>query len=148
MKTILIIIALAALCGCVTKNPAYTGPNTNGIPAYIADPRIDSISNQVAAVKDAIKPANPYAGITDYVVNGAFGLVALISGAIARNKSKGEAAARAVADTIAAGAVKAGPTVVQSILDHASATDHFAPVASLINENTGANQSSTGQGKT
>jgi hypothetical protein len=139
-KYLFIIGALVLLAGCVTKNPEYTGPNTNGVPAFVVDPRLASAKDQVKAVTDAVKPANPYAGITDYVVDGGFGLAAIISGLIARRKSK-------VADTIAAGAVKAGPAAVQTILDHAAEGAHFAAVADLVNVNTGSNQTITGQAK-
>jgi len=134
----LLVIALFAVGGCVTKNPDYTGPNTNGIPQYVVDPRIYSASNQVRGVTDAIKPVNPYAGLTEYAVTGGFGLAALISGFIARRKS-------VVADTIAAGAVKAGPAAVNIILEHAAETSHFASVADLVNSNTGANQPTVGK---
>ena len=143
MKTKLFLLLAAAvmIAGCVTKNPDYTGPNTNGIPAYIPDPRINSYSNQVAGVEGMLKPVNPYAGITDYAINGGFAMAALVSGLIARRKS-------AVADTLAAGAVKAGPAAVQTVLDHAGTTDLFGSVAALVNSNTGANQNSTGAPKT
>lgn len=127
----LLLIGLLAVAGCVTKNPDPTGPK------YVVDPRLNSASNQVKGFTDALKPVNPYAGITDYAIAGGFGLAALISGVIARRKSN-------VADTIAAGAVKAGPTAVQAILDHAAGTDHLGDVAKTINDNTGANQKVTG----
>ncbi len=138
IKLLLLIAVAALIAGCATKNPDYVPGNTNGIPAYIPDPRINAWSNQVAGVTQAIKPANPYAGITDYAVATGFGIVAAVAGLIARRKSQ-------VADTMAAGAVKAGPEAVQSVLDHAAEGPHFAAVASLVNANTGANQTTTGE---
>lgn len=142
------MFALVILAGCVTKNPDYTGPNTNGVPQYVVDPRINSYSNQVAGVAGMLKPVNPYAGITDYAINGGFFLAAVISGLIATKKNNAAKTSAAIADTIAAGAVKAGPAAVQTVLDHAGTTDLFGSVAALVNSNTGANQTPTGVAKT
>lgn len=142
---ILILFSLLLLAGCVTKNPAWTGPNTNGIPQYVTDTdRLNAASNSVAGVSGALRPVNPWGGLTDYAVNTGFGLAALISGLIAKRKNAQAKSAEAAADTIAAGAVKAGPTAVNIILQHAAETSHFASVADLVNSNTGANQTTTG----
>lgn len=146
MKTfILPIIFLAAvLIGCAVSNPKYTKPlpgqpDTNTEPAFVPDPRINSYSNTVKMTATGLAPVNPYAGITDYAIDGVFGLIAMASGYIARQKSK---TVGVMADAI----VKTG--VGQQVLDHASNTDHFVAVADAVNSASGANQSNTGAPKT
>jgi uncharacterized membrane protein YeaQ/YmgE (transglycosylase-associated protein family) len=141
MKTLLVpIIGLLLLAGCTAPNPAYTPPppgQTSSVPQYIPDPRISSLSNTVTQIAGGLAPANPYAGLTNWAINGGFTLAGLIAGAIAAAKNK-----NAVISTMAAGVVKAG--AAQPVLDHASNSGTFAAVADAINAQTGANQTATG----
>ncbi len=143
MKTLLIITAIVLLAGCTTPNPAYTPPvpgQTNAVaPQFIVDPRLASLSNTVSQIAGGIAPVNPYAGITDWAIKGAFGLAGAIAAAAATAKSK-----NAVVDALAAGVVKAG--VVPAVLDHASDTAVYSAVATAINNNVGANQTVAGKG--
>ncbi|HXJ73188.1 MAG TPA: hypothetical protein VNM37_10045 [Candidatus Dormibacteraeota bacterium] len=142
----LFLASLAILVGCATRNPSYNPqqpPSPTNEP-YSVDPRLLSMSNQVAAVKDALAPVNPYAGITDYVFKAGFGLAGLLSGLVVGYKNR-----QAVINTMAAGVVKAGPQVAQTVLDHAATVPgHFTAIAAAINDNTGANQTATGATRT
>lgn len=135
--------------GCVTKNPARTAltpqqqATNTAIPQYIPDPRINAYSNTASGLAATAAPVNPYAGITDWGIKIGFGLAGLIGGAVAQAKNK-----QPVIDTLAAGIVKAGPIMAQSVLDHASTTNQFSAVASALNDNTGINQTPTGAPKT
>ncbi len=145
MKKLLFLpLFLLVLWGCVSKNPSYTPPSpgsTNvAVPMYLPDPRIGSISNVVAQIAAGIAPANPYSGLTDWAIKGAFGIAGAIAAAAATAKNK-----NAVVDALAAGVVKAG--AAQPVLDHASTTNVFAAVANAINDQTGANQTATGAPK-
>ena len=135
MKTLITIIALVLLAGCTTPNPAYTPPvpgSTNAVmPQFIVDPRLASLSNTVSQIAGGIAPVNPYAGITDWAIKGAFGLAGAIAAAAATAKNK-----NVVIDTLAAGVVKAGAAA--PVLDHASDTAVYSAVATAINNNTGA----------
>lgn len=142
------VLVLTSLIGCTTQNPEYTAltpaqqaTNTT-IPRYIPDPRIAGISNTVTATSQTLAPVNPYAGLTDWGVKLLFGIVGAIAAGAAASKNKNK-----VIDTLASGVIKAGPTVSQTVLDHASTTDHFTDVAKALNDNTGANQTVTGAPK-
>src|SRR5262245_13470434 len=93
---LLTIVALVFVASCVTKNPDPNGP------PYVPDPRINAASNSVKGFTDAAKPFNPYAGVTDYAVEAAFGLATAISLAFAKRKNDAAAKAKAAADAIAA----------------------------------------------
>jgi len=141
-----LFIGSLALISCTTANPGYNpqlpqGPTNE---PFSVDPRLLSISNQVAQIKNAVAPVNPYAGLTDYLVTGAFTLAGLVSGAVAGFKNR-----QAVVNTMAAGIVKAGSQAAQVVLDHASNLDnsHYTAISEAINDNTGANQTSTGAPK-
>src|SRR4029077_1959057 len=143
----LCLASLAILVGCATRNPSYNPqqpPSPTNEP-YSVDPRLLSISNQVAQIRDAVAPMNPYAGITGYLTDGGFGLAGIISGLLVGYKNR-----QAVINTMAAGVVKAGPQAAQVVLDHAAtASDsHFTAISQAINANTGANQTPTGAAKT
>lgn len=149
--SILLVPLMLVAISCATKNPAYTAltpaqqaTNTT-IPQYIPDPRIAGLSNTVTGIAGSLAPVNPYAALTDPALKYGFGLAGLIAAAVAgaMNRKKG-----AVIDTLAAAVVKSGPTVAQSVLDHASTTDHFTAIANALNENTGVNQTVTGAAKT
>jgi hypothetical protein len=145
--SVVLFVCAAAIIGCATHNPAYNPqlpPSPTNEP-YSVDPRLLSISNQIAAIKDAVAPVNPYAGITDFLFKGGFGLAGVIGGLIVGYKNR-----QAVINTMAAGVVKAGPQAAQVVLDHASvASDsHFSAISQAINANTGANQTITGAAKT
>lgn len=145
MRTSLLLLALCisfAIVGCATKNPAYIPGNTNGIPAYVPDPRIAGYSNATVQVAGTVAPLNPYAGLTDWGLKLLFGAIGAVAAGIATAKSK-----NGTIDAMAAGVVKQGPTVAQSVLDHASTTNSFTAVASALNSNTGANQTNTGAPK-
>jgi len=149
MKYVFPIVILAAiLIGCTTQNPNWTKPlpgqpDTNTLPQFIPDPKIHSYSNQVIMGADVIAPFNPYAGLTRPVLEGAFGLIGLISAAVASRKSNKLTKSLNV---MGAGVVKAG--TAQAVLDHASNTEHFLDVAQAINRATGANQNNVGAPKT
>ncbi len=142
MKTLLFLIALSGLVivGCATQNPNWTKPvagqpDTNTVPQYIVDPRLNTVSNTVAGAAAAAAPVNPYAGITGPLINGVFGLIALGSGYVVRQKNGALA-------TMGQAIVKSGAAT--SVLAHASNSDHFVAVADSINAATGANQDNTG----
>ncbi len=147
MKTPILWLALSAsilIIGCATKNPAYTPPvpgqtNTVVVPQWIPDPRLASLSNTVTQIAGGIAPVNPYAGITDWAIKGAFGIAGAIAAAAATAKNK-----NVVIDTLAAGVVKAGAAA--PVLDHASDTSVYSAVATAINNNIGANQTPAGKG--
>ncbi len=145
MKSLLCLLFLSGLVivGCTTQNPNWTKPvagqpDTNTVPQYVVDPRLASASNTVAGVASAAAPVNPYAGITNPLINGVFGLAALISGYVARQKN-------GALNTMGAAVVKSGAG--QAVLAHASGSDHFVAVADSINNATGANQDNTGAPK-
>lgn len=143
------IILAGVIVGCTAQNPNYTPiaagqPDTNTVPKFIVDSRVSSVSNTATGLSNMTAPFNPYSAITGagvHLLAWAFGLGSLAVAAW-KNKQKGQAlGALAV---IAQGAIKAGPTVAQTIIDHSSSTDHFATIVSAINDATGVNQSSTG----
>jgi hypothetical protein len=142
-----LFMCAAAIIGCATHNPAYNPqlpPSPTNEP-FSVDPRLLSYSNQFAAIKDALAPANPYAGITDFLFKGGFGLAGIIGGLVVGYKNR-----QAVINTMAAGVVKAGPAAAQAVLDHAGTVpgSHFSAIAAAINDNTGENQTITGAPKT
>ncbi len=132
---VILLFAIALLAGCITKNPSTEpvsvngGPATNPPLAYIVDPRLEQAHVTAQTVAAAVSPANPYAGLTNYGIDGAFALAALISGLIAKKRG-------AITDTLAAGIVKAGPAAVAAVNDHASNTPNFASVANALNNAT------------
>lgn len=145
---LLMLTASAAMFfGCTTPNPHYNPqqpPSASNEP-YSLDPRLASYSNQVAQLQAATAPINPYAPLTDYAYKGLFGLAGIISGGVLAWKNRG-----AVIDTMAAGAVKAGPQAAQAILDHAATVSnaHVATIAAALSDNAGINQTATGAPKT
>lgn len=146
---IAIVSVLIIVAGCATKNPAYTAltpqqqaTNTT-IPPYIVNPSLNQISNSIAGAATAAAPINPYAGLTDWAIKLAFGIAGAAAAGYVTAKNRG-----VVIDTLAAGVVKAGPTAAQAVMDHAATTPAFTAVADAINNNTGANQTSTGTTKT
>lgn len=141
-------VVILIVTACATKNPEYSAltpaqqaTNTAIVP-YVPDPRINAYSNTAILTAQGLAPVNPYAGITDWGLRLAFGLIGAIATGVATAKNKNK-----VIDTIAASVVKAGPSVTQTVLDHAATTDHFPAVASAINDNTGINQSLSGATK-
>lgn len=132
-------ITAAVIIGCATKNPDYTkltpeqqATNTT-IPQYIVNPNINALSNTFSGAAAAAAPVNPYAGMTDWAIKLAFGVLGAAAAGWVTAKNK-----NGVIDTLASGVVKAGSA--SSVLDHASTTPHFTAVADAINNNTGANQ--------
>lgn len=130
MKTtagLLCVLTILILGACVSKNPNYVPGNTNGIPAYVTDPRIEQ--SRLAA-HEAAKPfdtINPYAGLTHYAIDAVLGITALISTAIAKKKM-------GATETMAEGIVNAGPTAAQAVLTHAADSPHFPAIAAAIND--------------
>ena len=148
----ILFVSLAAIwfAGCTTANPNYNPnqPPSASNPPFSTDPRILSVSNAAAGLNSQLAPINPYSDPTGWGVKLGFGLIGLVSGAVAAYKNR-----QAVVDqhaatigTLADGIVKAGAG--QAVLDHASGTDNFAPVATAINASTGANQTAAGTVKT
>jgi hypothetical protein len=90
-KTLLILVlsAIAIIVGCTVANPNQAPDPLTGAPApkYIPDPAIGSISNTVAGVASAIAPVNPWAGITDYLLKSAFGVLGLVAGYVAQRRN-------------------------------------------------------------
>lgn len=145
MKTTVLILSILALvsAGCLSKNPGYTAiapgqPDTNTVPQYIPDPRIAGLSNTVGGVITVTKPFNPYGSITEAASNGFFWLVGGVSAVIAAWQSKRKSDALNALGTMASGVVNAGTGVASAVLNHASETDHFAGVATAINNATAA----------
>jgi len=145
MKYALSLIVLAAiLIGCTTQNPNWTKPlpgqpDTNTAPQFIPDPKIHSYSNSIIMGVDATAPVNPYAGLTRPLVEAGLGLFGLISTYVARKKS-------GALNSMGAAVVKAGSG--QSVIAHATNSEHFADVANAINNATGVNQDNVGAPKT
>lgn len=141
-STLKLTLALAAsiaaiVVGCTTANPAYTPipagqPNTNTVPSVIPNPLINSYSNTLAQLAGAVAPVNPYAGLTSWAINGVFGVIALISGYVAKQKS-------GAVQSMATAVVQAGAH--PAVLDAAGNTPHFTAIADAINNAVGANQS-------
>ena len=136
--TLVLSAAVAAIIvGCATKNPSYTPiavgqPETNTVPQWIVDPRINNYSNTVAGAASIAAPLNPYAGLTTWAISGVFGIWGALATYVAKNKN---------------GALNAmGAAVVQSgahpvVLDAAGNSPHFTAIADSINSNLGVNQS-------
>lgn len=127
------------LISCASRNPQYTPilpgqPETNTVPQFIADPRIATWSNAVNAVSRGAAPINPYAGITDWAINGIFGAIGAISLYVARQKS-------GALNSMASAVVQSGAHT--QVLDAAGNTPHFTAIADALNSNLGANQALT-----
>lgn len=150
MKKLIILAAGAVIVvtACVTKNPnAVQNPQTGvwSQPPFIADTnatgKLNSLSNTLQQIANAVAPANPYASLTDTGIHwgGALAgmLIGGISGIVATLRNR-NAVIASTADSI----VKAGAGA--AVLAHASDTPHFATIASAINDSTGANQDHTG----
>jgi len=146
MILIMLLGSIIMLVGCTATNPQYTAlpidqrTNQTAIPQYIPDPRINGLSNTLGSIVATTAPVNPYAGL-------AMGAIALIFGIWGTVATKIATKQSGAIDTLAAGAVKAGPQVVSAILSHVSNASngvHFATIANAINDNTGANQNSAG----
>ena len=125
---------------CTAPNPQYTPippgqPNTNTVPQYIPDPRINQYSNTVAAVAQGVAPVNPYAGITSWVLTAAFGIFGGISALVARSKS---GALTGMAQAV----VQAGAHA--AVLDLAGNHPNFSAIASAINDQVPSTGSLTG----
>jgi hypothetical protein len=90
-KTLLILVlsAIAIIVGCTVENPSKAPDPLTGAPApkYIPDPAITSVSNTVVGVASAVAPVNPWAGITDYLLKSAFGVLGLVAGYVAQKRN-------------------------------------------------------------
>jgi len=145
MKYALSLIILAAiLIGCTTQNPNWTRPapgqpDTNLVPQYVPDPRIQSASNTVIMGSKAIAPFNPYDFLTSPVLSSLFALWGAAATYKANQKNK-------ALGVMGASVVKSGSG--QAVIAHASNSEHFADVANAINSATGANQDNVGTPKT
>ncbi len=126
-STLLPMVALLLLVGCITKNPNGEGYITN-------QPAIDAASGYAHGINHAVP--SPYSVPVDLLIDGVAGLVAGISVLFAKAKSNQAETHKAALNTIAAGVVKAGPAAVAAVSDAASNTPHFAAVADALNENT------------
>ncbi len=137
------LILAVLLVGCTATNPNWTKPlpgqpNTNTVPQFVPDPRIHAASNTIIMGLDATAPINPYAGIVRPIAEGLLGAFGLISAYMARKKS-------GALDAMGAGVVKAGAG--QAVIAHSTNTEHFADIASAVNNATGANQDNVGAPK-
>lgn len=147
-----ILLAGLLIVGCTALNPHAGQPVVDSSgnpvldpsgspviePTYVPDPRIDQYHGIVRTAIGVIPP-NPYTSLISAGADAGILLVGGVSAWLAtRRKSKQQI------DALAAGVVKAGPVAAQAVLNHAATTDHFAPIAKAINDNTGANQTSTG----
>lgn len=145
-----LIIAAMVIIGCTTPNPDYKplpasqDPTTN--PQYT--PNTTAISNAAYLAhqaNNATAPINPYSVPANLLIDGVAALVTGASLVTAKIKSNQAAAAAATAakkdsalNTMAAGVVRAGPTAIAAVTDHASNTPDFAHIANVINENSPA----------
>lgn len=125
-------ITVLFLVGCIAANPAHK-PGDNTTPAYIVSPALTATSNSVVPLAQAAGPVTGTGPLLGDTVAGAFGLLALLSGAWARHKSQ-------VAAALAEGVVAAGPAAVRTALNDASYGTKFAAVADLINKSTPTQQ--------
>jgi hypothetical protein len=129
-KLSLLLLSLVVLASCATKNPNAVQNSATGQwnqpPYNPAD--LSSISNTVKQVATAVSPANPYAGITNLLIEGGFGLAGIIAGGIAAYKNR-NAVVTSMANAIAATGSHT------AVLDHVSNSGDstFAAVAGAIN---------------
>jgi hypothetical protein len=123
-------ITVIFLIGCIAANPAHKAGDTT-TPAYIVSPALAATSNSVVPLAQAAGPVTGTGPLLGDTVAGAFGLLALLSGAWARHKSQ-------VAAALAEGVVAAGPAAIRTALDVASGTTKFGAVSTLINDATPA----------
>lgn len=127
-----LLVVTAHLVGCVTANPK-AGPANPSEPAYIVSPQLHASSNAVVAIARDVGPLTGTGPAAETAATAAFALAGALSVLWARHKSK-------VATTLAQGVVKSGSVATQTTLDHASTTDHYAAVATLLNHLTAAGQ--------
>ena len=128
------------IAGCTAPNPQYTPippgqPNTNTVPQFIPDPRINQWSNTVASIAGGVAPVNPYAGITSWALTAAFGIFGGISTLIASSKS-------GALTGLAQAVVQAGAH--PAVLDLAGNHPNFSAIASAINDAVPSTGSLTG----
>lgn len=141
--TILLACAAIAVAGCVTKNPNYQPPPADQSsitnPQFVTDTA--TISNKLAVlhtINDASAPVNPYSVPIRGLLEAGGSLALIISGLLAKKKSKEAAAKSSALDTMAVGVIAAGQPVVQQVTQAAansSASDH-AHITAALNENS------------
>lgn len=146
---IMLTMAATVIIGCTIANPDYHAPlagqpDTNTAPAFKVDPKLETTIAMVKTGAQVTAPFNPYGGITLAVV-GALGFLGTgISTFIARHKSNQHQEAVAALGVMGEAVVKAGTGVAGEVLQHSSNTDHYAAIAEVLNNATGANQDHTG----
>jgi len=121
-------LIILALPGCTTANPAHVPGDTN-TQAYIVSPALNTASNTAAQIAGPAGVATGTGQLPVILVSTVFGLLAALSGLLARHKSQ-------TADVMAAGIIKAGLPAVQAVLTHASDSTKYAVIAEMLNSST------------
>jgi hypothetical protein len=130
--SVLLILAIVALVGCVTRNPVFDEslPPSPANPQFIVDaPKIGAAADTARAVNTATAPFNPYMPITGTLIDPIAAIVLSISGVWAKRKNdeaaKQKAAAASMAQVIKAGggtdkalANAATPATAAAIAEH------------------------------
>lgn len=149
-KNLLLLSAgIALIVGCTVANPEYHTPaagqpDTNTVPAFKVDPKLETTVAMAKTGATVTAPFNPYGPITVAAV-GFLGFLATGASTFwARHKSNQHQEAVAALGTLGAAVVKAGTSVASEVLQHSSDSDHYATIADALNNATGANQDHLG----
>jgi NADH:ubiquinone oxidoreductase subunit 5 (subunit L)/multisubunit Na+/H+ antiporter MnhA subunit len=137
----LLLLTLFIVVGCTTANSHYDPANpsvdrvtgqTNNPPAVVADQaRIDQVSGYAHQAVALTAPFNPYAAITNPVVDLGLAAFTTVSAVLANLQSRRKTKVnKSMAEAVVASG--AGPAVMNA----ATNTPHFAEIAGHINEAT------------
>ena len=135
MKTVLFaaILTISLLAGCASPNPNYDASKPASATNQPYAP--NKSAAQAADTAGAVAPLVPPPWGT--AVAGLGLLVGVVASTIAKIKNDQAISAAATASQLAASVVAQGPTVAQSVLDHASANEAVYPaVADVVNKKT------------
>lgn len=105
-----LLIASVVIVGCVTKNPNHATDPTQ--PAYVVSPSLTNALVSAGGVAAATAPVNPYAPLTNPLVEIIGSALLVTSAWLAKKKSDHAKAADALAETV----VSMGPKAVETAL--------------------------------
>ena len=109
MVQLLIILGMAAVLftGCVTATlPSGVGSDTNTV--YTVSPTLSTVSNTTYQAAEVVSSVIPETSCLPSLIAGVFGVIAAISGWVARHKSQ-------VASTLAKAVVSSGPETIDAV---------------------------------
>ena len=130
---VVVILAMAAVSGCITKNPE-AGPANPTAPAYVVHPALATSSNAAVALAETAGTVTGTGPLPAVAVNGLFAAIGALSLLWARHKSQ-------VAQGMAAGVVQAGRPAVAAVLAANAESPKFSAIAEALNQNMAAGQS-------